>query len=198
MSPVSVKITTGVERVSEVLARAGGLNTTASTRNIRILKTARLVPAMRSILESAIAAGEMGSIDELPFEIVDLERYKITGDSRYNPYVEDGDIIMVPPQGGKIGAMGALQRPDFFEFVPGDRLSDLLLLALGPAVNADTDNVILFRYEGDMTTRISHEVDLEGVLAGDPEADMLLRSEDWLNVRAIPEYHSDSQVFISG
>ena len=193
-----VKITTGVERVSEVLSRAGGLNTMASTRNIRILKTARLVPAMRSTLETAIAAGKMGSIDELPFEIVDLERYKITGDSRYNPYVEDGDIIMVPPQAGKIGAMGALQRPDFFEFVPGDRLSDLLLLALGPAVDADTDNVILFRYEGDMTTRVSHEVDLEGVLAGDPEADMLLKSEDWLNVRAIPEYHSDSQVFISG
>ncbi|MDP6700673.1 MAG: SLBB domain-containing protein, partial [Candidatus Latescibacteria bacterium] len=193
-----VKIATGVERVSEVLSSAGGLNTMASTRNIRILKTARLVPSMRSALESAIAAGKMGSIDDLPFEIVDLERYKITGDSRYNPYVEDGDIIMVPPQAGQIGAMGALQRPDFFEFVPGDRLSDLLLLALGPAVNADTDNVILFRYEEDMTTRISREVDLEGVLAGDPEADMLLKSEDWLNVRAIPEYHSDSQVFISG
>ena len=193
-----IKIATGVERVSEVLSRTGGLNTTASTRNIRVLKTARLEPAMRVVLERSIASGKMGKIDGLPLEIVDLERYKITGDSRYNPYIEDGDIIMVPPQAGQIGAMGALQRPDFFEFVPGDRLSDLLLLALGPAVDADTENVILFRYEEDLITRTSYEVDLKGVLAGDPEANILLKPDDWLNVRAIPEYHSESHVFISG
>lgn len=193
-----VKFATGVERVSQVLGKAGALGAAASTRNIRVVKTAKLAPDLKAVLEGQIAAGYLGNLAQLPIEIVDLERYKITGNSQYNPYVEDGDIIMVPPQVGQIGALGALQRPAFYEFVPGDRLSDLLLLALGPTINYYADNVVLFRYEEDMITRVSLKVDLEAVLAGDPSANLLLKPDDWLNVRAISGYHSDSQVFISG
>ena len=198
VSDPGIKSATGVERISQVLAKAGALLASASNRNIHLIKTNRLDADQQAAIALQIAAGFLGSLEGLPVERADLELYKITGESHYNPFVEDGDIILISPQTGQIGALGAVQRPNFYEFVPGDRLSDLLLLALGPAPNYDANNVLLFRYEDDMITRSSQRVDIAAALANKGDADLLLQPDDWLNVRAIPGYHSDSQVRIVG
>ena len=193
-----IKSATGVERISQVIGKAGALLSSASNRNIRIVKTNRLESGQQVAIERQIAAGYLADLEGLPVERADLDLYKVTGESHYNPFVEDGDIILISPQTGQIGALGAVQRPNFYEFVPGDRLSDLLLLALGPAPDYDANNVLLFRYAEDMITRSSQRVDIAAVLAGEPAADLLLKPDDWLNVRAIPGYHSDSQVRVVG
>ncbi|HIL10445.1 MAG TPA: hypothetical protein EYG11_17220 [Candidatus Latescibacteria bacterium] len=193
-----VKSATGVERISQILAKAGGLNASASSRNIRLIKTSQLDPGQKLEIERQIAAGYLGDLQDLSVARADLELYGVTGESHYNPFVEDGDIILVLPQIGQMGALGAVQRPDFYEFVPGDRLSDLLLLSLGPAPNYDATNVLLFRYEQDNITRKSHRVEIVAALAGEADANILLHPDDWLNVRAIPGFHADSQVRVVG
>ena len=193
-----VKMGSGVDRVSELILKAGGLLPVASSRNIRILKTASLDSEGRSRIRAMIASGQFRSMQEMEIKRVDLDLYQVTGESRFNPFLEDGDVVLVPAQIGQVGALGAVQRPDFYEFVEGDRISDLLTIALGPAPSHDSDNVLLFRYTEDMITRATFYIDLQKVLAGDPEANLLLQADDWLNVREIPGYHQKSEVRVVG
>ena len=94
--------------------------------------------------------------------------------------------------------MAAVMRPGAFEFVEGDRLSDLLELALGPAPNHDPDNVLLFRYGDDLTQMYTMPLDIAGILRRDPVADLPLRDGDWLVLRRIPRYHEPSTVTVLG
>ena len=193
-----LKGASGIERVSQVLSKAGPSMPTASRRNIRVFKTSRLSPEQRSRIQSLVQTGDFNSLGDVESHRVDLMLYEVTGNSGLNPFVEDGDIILVPPQLGQVGALGGVQRSSFYEFVPGDRISDLLALALGPTPSYDPEKVQLFRYSEDMITRVAFPVDLKAVLAGDSEADLLLREDDWLNVRAKSGYHQRSEVRITG
>lgn len=190
-------VASGVERISEILLKAGGLGSKASRRNIRIVKTGNLEPAVwerAKLLEDPYDYLRLSEVSQR----VDLELYGVTGDSRYNPFVEDGDLIVVPPQSGQVGIVGAVQRGGFFEFVAGDRLSDLLILAQGLIPGYDKDRTELFRYTPDRKQKIVIPVDLEGVMNGDPRADLFVQSEDWLVVRQKPGYSPRSTVRIDG
>ena len=188
----------GVERVTEIINKAGGLQQTASRRNVIVYKTAFLDAESKAQVEAWARTGSLGSIEGLVSHRVDITMYEATGLSTYNPFIEDGDVIVVPAFEGQIGALEAVQKPAFFEFVEGDRISDLLTIAMGLARYHDPEHVYLFRYADDMTTRNSVPVDLDGVLTGDSEADLFLRSGDWLVVRGIPGYHERSTVSIDG
>lgn len=193
-----VKTATGVQRVSEVAARGGLMKDKSSRRNIRVIQTRGLSQEWRGRVREMAARGDMTVLQQVPSQRVDLTMFGVTGDSRYDPFVEDGDIVIVPPVQGLLGAMGALQRPGFYEYVPGDRLSDLLAMGLGPAPGHDVARAQLFRYAEDMVTRQAVPVNLQGVLDGDPAADILLEADDWLNVRRISRYHQSSEVDVAG
>lgn len=188
----------GIERISDVLSKSKGLGSNASRRNIRIVKQIDLEPGtwerVRTIENPLDYLGVEGISQR-----VDLELYGITGDSKYNPFVEDGDLIVAPPQAGQIGMMGAVQRGGFFyEFVKGDRISDILTLGQGLLPGYDPDKVVLFRYTPDRNKKITIPVDIEGVLNGDRQADLLLQPEDWLVVRHLPGYSPRSTVRVTG
>jgi protein involved in polysaccharide export with SLBB domain len=94
-----------MERVSSVLARAGGV--TGSRRRIMIDR-------------------KVG-----PDVVADLVRYELTGDTRYNPYVLDGDVIRVPFADVVASIEGAVRRPGSYELVATKDLTELLYLAGG-------------------------------------------------------------------
>ena len=192
-----ITLATGVERVGAVIAKMGGLRTTASRRDIRILKTGELEDGETEAIRRAAITGDLHGVDEFESKRVDLELYETTGQSRFNPFIEDGDIVLVPPIQGQVAAFEAVMRPAYYEYVAGDRASDLLKLAMGPAPNHDRESSYLFRYSN-MTTREEISIDLEAILRGDPEADLLLQPDDWLVVRSLPEYHRKSELRISG
>ena len=87
---------------------------------------------------------------------------------------------------------------DIFEYVRGDRLSHLALLAMGPAAHYDPDNVYIFRYvdEGRRQTRM--RVDLDAAVKGVESEDIELESGDWLVVRSRPGYQQQATVRIIG
>ncbi len=94
-----------LERVSSVLARAGGV--TGSRRRI----------AIRRRDGTQIAA--------------DLLLYELTGDTAQNPYLLDGDVVTVPPADVVVSIAGPVRRPGDYELVKSKDLNELLELAGG-------------------------------------------------------------------
>jgi protein involved in polysaccharide export with SLBB domain len=94
-----------VERVSSVLSRAGG--STGSRRRILIKHKGG---------GTAVA---------------DLVLYELTGDAIHNPYLLDGDVIVVPVVGIVATISGAVHRPGAYELTGTKDLTELLSLAGG-------------------------------------------------------------------
>ena len=191
-------VASAVERVSEVIERAEGLDERASTRNIRVFSTLTLSREEAALIRAQAGAGSFDFLSQMDSRRADLELYYVTGDSEYNPFVEDGDIIVVPSSHSVIRAVDAVNRAGTYEFVKGDRLSDLLSLSLGFAPQVDTSQVFLFRYPEVGGRQISLAIDTQGLLTGDPDADVELRSGDWLVAREIPEFQPGSTVHVIG
>ena len=193
-----IRYSSGVERVSEVIGKAGGLQGISSRRNIRLIKTAALEPSAVAQIKTLVSRGDLEALVRLESQRVDLSLFNATGISAYNPFVEDGDIVVVPAQMGEVGALEAVQRPNFYEFVEGDRLSDLMTLALGVAANYDERNVYLFRFGADMKAMRQTRVDIAAFLRGEQQADFKLRAGDWLVVKGLTGYHGRNTVQIAG
>lgn len=175
-----VVLASGVERISEVLQRAGGLMENASERNIQLLR-----------LDSLTSA-------EATVHRVDLTLYDVTGGSPHNPFVEDGDVLVIPSRQYVLRAMESVRRPDTYEYVEGDRLSTLATMAMGPSARYDPANVIVFRYVDGGTRQEYLAVDLDAALAGDLAADIPLEPGDWLVPRALPEFQREATVRVVG
>lgn len=192
-----VTVTNGVERISEVLRKAGGLGGRASHRNIRVAKTGELTAETWKQLQSGSESGNPAALEQSTRRI-DLELFGVTGDSRYNPFAEDGDLVIVPPQADKVGVVGAVQREGFFEYAKGDRVSDLLTLAQGLSPGYEPGSGVLFRYSEDRSRKISLPLDLIGIQSRNPEADLPLQVEDLVVVRHLPGMNRKSTVRVLG
>ena len=93
------------QRVSTVLAGAGGIN--GSRRRIEIARRDG----------SRVAA--------------DLVMYELTGDTKYNPYVTDGDVIRIPFAEIVVSIAGPVKRPGSYELIKTRDLAELLELSGG-------------------------------------------------------------------
>lgn len=73
---------------------------------------------------------------------IDLLKFRLTGDFKYNPYLMNDDVIIFPAYDEKkniVEISGAVNKPTQFQFVEGDKLSDAILFAGG--INKAYDNV---------------------------------------------------------
>lgn len=85
----------------------------------------------------------------------DLLRYLTTGETEHNPYVQDGDVIFVPPYDPDTGSLyisGNLPFPGSYPYRPGDTVADLLALATGDATYEAFTSIRLSRVASDGTT----------------------------------------------
>jgi len=104
-----------LDRVSSVIARAGGLGPNGSMRRIEIRRRDGTV--LRA----------------------DLLLYTLTGDVKHNPYVLDGDVVRVPFESLVATVSGAVNRPGRYELVATSDLAELVELAGGLAPGATRD-----------------------------------------------------------
>ncbi len=186
-----------VQRVSQMIPVAEELSNKASRRNIRVFNT-RLHRRDLTTLQSRVRRGDWTVLRDLPSERIDLVLFEATADPRYNPFLEDGDVIVIPPKLGDVGAFEAVNRANFYEFVEGDRISDLLTMALGPHPKHDPENTLLLRYKDDNTTMYEVQIDLAGVQRGDEASDLTLRLGDQLVLRGDPNYLESRTIGITG
>ncbi|MCE2432267.1 MAG: SLBB domain-containing protein [Candidatus Latescibacteria bacterium] len=158
----------GVEQASQLITKAGGLiddfNRKGSSRNIQIM-----------------SLDENGQWHNTGRRI-DLELWNRTGKAQYNPFLLDGEQIVVPvARSDSIYVTGAVKYPGSYEFAPGDRVADLIILGNGLRAHSPPKRAHLLRLSDD-SDWTSIDIDLPRVLAGDPQANLTLQAGDKLYV----------------
>ncbi len=80
---------------------------------------------------------------------VDLRKYFATGDDKYNPYLLEGDWIIIQRRdlNSFVGIYGAVNKPGLYEFVEGDKLTDIVQIAGGPLESAMIEAVEILRLD---------------------------------------------------
>jgi protein involved in polysaccharide export with SLBB domain len=100
---------------------------------------------------------------------VDLVRYYASGNKIYNPYLRDGDRIIVPNEdldGNSITISGAVKLEGTFEYSSNDSLMTILEIAQGTKKNADLSNVDIFSFNSNRGHYTRKSVDMLSILKG--------------------------------
>jgi len=117
-----------VQRVSDAVESAGGILSNGSSRTVIVVRGA----------------------DTLH---VDISRFRLLGDFERNPFLRSGDRIHVPVGGLHATIRGPVNRPGYYEIVPGETIDDLLDLAGGFKSDAVVDSVLVSRTGADGSMR---------------------------------------------
>lgn len=146
VSEPGVYVASASDRVTDIIALAGGLTPIASKRNITLKSGAKTVA-------------------------VDLIRFESLGDFAANPPLYLGDMITVPPltdSASRIHVSGAVNRPGSVEFTGRDNLAELILIAGGVSSQGDPDSIAYFPggEESGQQSRITNSSDTEILDAG--------------------------------
>lgn len=82
-------------------------------------------------------------------QIIDLHKFRMTGDLNNNPFLKNNDIIIFPRNDidfNYISIEGAVNKPGKFLYVKGDKLKDAIDLALGLSdAFSSIDNIFVYR-----------------------------------------------------
>ena len=162
----------GSARVLEAIEAAGGATERAATRGVQVVRRDGRV------------------------ELADLGLFQRTGAWEANPYLQDGDRVILPLAVDNIGVYGQVAAPGDYEFRQGDRLSTAVSLAGGLRPEARTDSVQIVRFRGASALDTLY-ADLGAVRAGsapDPE----LLADDRVFIRPQPDWHRARNVNIAG
>lgn len=136
---------------------------------------------------------------------LDLLRFLVLGEETSNPYLNDGDIIVVPAMKQQVHIYGAVGNRNnealnnSIELKEGDKVSDVIELAMGVMPSADATKAELVRFIGTTSETRSFELNIDKIL-NDPgcEDDLILQNNDRIYIREIPEYHNKSFVTLVG
>jgi protein involved in polysaccharide export with SLBB domain len=178
-----------IERVSQVVAKAGGLTPLGSRNKIQLLRGGQL------------------------HAIVNIERFENNGDLSLNPFVESGDRIYVPPVSGIVTVKGAVfGRGEYrlrtsalttekervsegmYELDSCERVTDLLKKAGGITPWADLRSCYVLRRASPANGTEKIAVDLSQVLfQNDQSANIMLRNDDVLVVPPV-----NTMVYVEG
>jgi len=183
---------TPVTRVSEIIEMAGGfLGAEEGDENYRSdyrgLKWGRKKASKRNV----IVLSQNGDPSK-----ADILRFEITGQTKYNPTLNNGDEIFVPLQELGInlyGIFGAVKNPGYFEYSERDSLADLIELAHGLSLNADSQNVEIVRFRSDNKTTYSVSIDLTS-----DDWNIGLQPDDRIYIKEIQNFHEKYQIRLIG
>lgn len=130
----------------------------------------------------------------------DITKFLATREDRWNPYLREGDVIVVPRHDFRkdvVGVYGAVNVPGRFEYVRGDSVKDLIRIAYGFTAQAITDSVELARMSLDGERLTSVILDGDAVNDG-TAADFPVEPGDRLIVRGRPDLRGDYFVLVEG
>lgn len=204
-------VVSAADRVSDAIELAGGFlqpiavtthreETAVETpsRKEMVVKTSEVKSTAKLVIKEASKRNIRVTRRDGSVFRADILRYQVTGEKRYNPYLLDGDIIYVPlreEEVGVVGIYGAVKSPGLYEYVPGDRLSDIITIAHGLTIDADSSSVEIVRFDEDHKTTKSIKVNLKG---NPQDNDIPLKPDDRIFIRFIPDFHEKKQVTVVG
>jgi protein involved in polysaccharide export with SLBB domain len=185
-----------VTRVSEIITMAGGfLGEQVDENKYRDISEPLIVPSGVASHRNIIVRRITGNVDT-----ADVLLFEQAGDLRYDYKVVDGDEIFVPLREQEInlyGVFGGVRNPAFFEYSYRDSLTDLIKLAHGLTLNADSSKAELVRFNPDGKTTRSESIDLKQILAGEAP-NMLMKPDDRVYIKIISDFNEKDQVLVLG
>lgn len=177
-------VTSSVLRVDRVLAQANPQSGVAADPALRPYSTRRIILRRKGV----------------PDQIVDLDRYYAFRRSRDNPFLREGDIVVVPPRAieqAAVSVYGAVNVPSQYEFREEDSLGAMIRVAQGLTPAGDSTNVELTRFSQDGTSSRTTVFDISGILRR-IEPDVPLQNKDRILVREKPDPRGDFKVHVRG
>ena len=165
----------GVARVSDALEEAAP--TTPHLRNIQV-------------------RNENGTIKR-----ADLVKKKNTGSVISDPYLTEGDIIYVPNLYARFYVWGAVSISGEYEFVDGERISDVIDLCGGLSYDADSLEAYVVHFVKDTGREVARQtIDLLNIIhnPSDTVSNIRIRPDDRIFVRQKYLFHPKANVSIRG
>lgn len=173
---------TAVDRVSEVIEKAGGLKPDASIRKIKLFRNEG-----KDILN------------------IDLVRFFKSNDEAANPTVLGGDHIVIPPSSETqiIGILGEVPSPGEYEYHDGDSLSTIIKFAQGFYASSYLDSVEFISLSSNGTGIIKQYLNLSSwrdkIFTNEIlEGDFPLKSGNRIYIRKNPTWRDVKEVAIAG
>ena len=182
-----------VERVDRLIAKANVFPSDLMTIEEYETKILQMRQAMSE--RKILVRSRDGSRQQ-----VDLVRYRITGQGKYNPYLREGDVVYVPNRTdlqNSIGVFGGVMSAASFEHVEGDSLSHLVQMAFGFPVGADPVHAVLTRLSRNGRRMDTLHVDARAVVEHRAD-DIALLPGDRLVIPALPDARLNYRVELKG
>lgn len=115
-------------------------------------------------------------------------------DSKNNPYLREGDIIIISKNDMYVQVFGSVLYPGTYEFVENETIDELIKLAGGPTFKAKIDSIEVIRYEKDYRKLFSLYYSLDEINSSKPEVNVY----DKIVVRVKPKYLMEEVVEVKG
>jgi polysaccharide export outer membrane protein len=131
---------------------------------------------------------------------VDIKKYFVTHHDDLDPYLREGDVIVVPkrdPYKNAVVLYGQFNTNGRIEYVPGDSLTDAVQLANGLATNVAPEQAVFSRMNEDGSTITNSTIDLAAILEG-REANIALQPGDRIILNAKQDARADYNVDVRG
>ena len=124
----------------------------------------------------------------------DYMKFVRMGDLEQNPILRDGDVINVGAVHTTVTIVGEVYYPGEYEYIAGDRLSDLLNLAQGFTLSAERKIVNIYRYKENLKDFDLITVDLR---IHKPE-DIIIYPYDRITINRDTEYRRGWNIIVEG
>ncbi|MDP2363363.1 MAG: SLBB domain-containing protein, partial [Ignavibacteria bacterium] len=156
-------VLTSNSRLHDLLKGSAGLNAASDIRNIKIVSK----------------DGTTG--------IYDLLSFFRKGDLKQNPYLRDGDIVIVERVNKIVSILGHVLYPATYEFKEGETLNDMIDLAGGFNYKARKDSIELIRFDEDGINQFSQYFSYEYIHQNQIE----LKFSDLVVVRELTTFYDE-------
>lgn len=126
---------------------------------------------------------------------VDLYEYFATQDEKYNPFLREGDVIVLQKydwEGKFIAVQGAVQFPGVFEYIEGDDLETAINLTRGFTSVANLDSIVISRLDPTATKMEKR------IISYEDNKKLRLEVNDRVYVNAYAETRRDFKVLVLG
>lgn len=126
--------------------------------------------------------------------ILDLIKFRKTGDFNLNPYLKNDDVLIFPPtdiERNFFSISGAINKEGKFHFFDGDKLSDAIFM--GDGINQAYENVTKAEI-----SRLSYDGETIENITVDVNADFPLKRGDRIRILADETQRKDFKVFTLG
>ncbi len=179
------------ERADQFITR---IFSEASSRLLSSAKDEKLMAKTKSELDTYAKRNIL--LKRFSGEVIklDLEKFRLTGDFKYNPFLKNDDVIIFPAYDvntGFVEIIGAVNKETKFQFVDGDNLADALLFAGG--LNAAYDNIKFAEI-----SRLNNSGDKEEIIKTDVNGNFPLKRGDRIKILADPNQKKIFKALVLG